>query len=483
MPHLGSLSGTASNRSQAVQAILARYTAIVDDPQAFFASAMTPLPVCLWINPLKGNLPALTTCLTNLGLALEPVCWMPGAFRIHNWRSPGQTLAFTAGWYYVQEEIAMTAVQVLNPQPGERILDLCAAPGGKTAQIAIRLRNRGVVIANELQATRLPSLSTTIARLGLTNVLTTQGDGRQDLFPDHYFDRVLVDVPCSGEGNLRRRQHPRPWHPDHGQRIATAQKKLLNQALNCVKPGGTVVYSTCTFAPEENEAVLDAVMGDRAYLEAIEIPGLRGQAGLTQWKGQHYRNDLHRARRYFPHVNNTGGFFVALLRRTETQIHLYSRLPAVPEISPVPATTAPTRILSQQFAIAMDHFRHYQCWSTGKKRLWLTHSDCRPLPGPPPQTLGIAIASQTNLGLKPSTAFLQRWGAAIQRNVIELPDVEAAYRFLQGQSQTLPASVAPGYVHVRLGTFHLGCGRYIAGQLQSQLPKTLRWSPSQISQT
>ncbi len=466
------------------ETVLARYQSIVEDPQALQASAATPLPVCFWVNPLKSSPEALMGHLRRLGLAPVAVDWMPGAFRVETWRSPGQTLAFTAGWYYVQEEIAMTAVQVLDPQPGERILDLCAAPGGKTAQIAVRLQATGMVVANELHAARLPSLSTTVARLGLMNVVTTQGDGRTALFPAQAFDRVLVDAPCSGEGNLRRRRSPRPWQPEHGLRMASAQKKLLSRALDLVKPGGTVVYSTCTFAPEENEAVLDAVVGDRADVEAFDIPGLRGQPGLTQWQGQSYRRDLSLTRRYFPHLNNTGGFFLARLRRTEAAANSASEPLNPLALAAVPAgEQAPLAALSRQFAIAADRFSNYHCWATGKRRLWLAHTACMPLPGPPPQTVGMPLASQTNLGLKPSTAFLQRFGPAIERNTIELPNREAAYRFLQGQVQPLLATVDAGYVHVRWGPFHLGCGRYIRGQLQSQLPKTLRWSGSVLPPT
>lgn len=476
MPSLRSQSQSC----RAASAILARYASLVEDPSSLQVVVATPLPVGLWVNPLKSNEPSLVNYLQKSGIVLEPISWMSGALRVREWRSPGQTLAFTAGWYYVQEEIAMAAVPVLDPQPGEQILDMCAAPGGKTAQIALRLRNTGLVVANELHAARMPSLTTTIARLGLTNVITTQGDGRTLTFSTHQFDRVLVDAPCSGEGNLRRRQHPRPWQPRHGLPMAAAQQKLLSRALDLVKPGGVVVYSTCTFAPEENEAVLDAVLGDRAYLEPIHLPGLNGQSGLTQWQGQSYRQDLTLAQRYFPHFNDTGGFFIAKLRRTDAHC-----LPSTEVLQPFPSVAvpiepaSPLQQLQMRFGLPDNEFKPYTCWATGKKRLWLTQGDCLPIAGFPPQTLGIPIASQTNLGFKPTTAFLQRWGSQIRRNVIDLPHEQAAMAFVQGQTQPLEvkeaAAIASGYVHVRYGALHLGCGRQIEGKLQSQLPKTLRW--------
>jgi len=454
--------------------ILARYAAIVDDPGAFLKVVQQPLPICFWSNPLKGSPEALWQYLTANGLALEPVSWLPGAFRTRHWSAPGNTLAFTAGWYYVQEEIAMAAVVALDPQPGECILDMCAAPGGKTAQIAARLKDTGTVMANEIHATRLPSLSVTISRLGFTQVLTSQADGRSLAVPDHSFDRVLVDAPCSGEGNLRRRR-PRPWQPNHGLRIATAQKKLLSRALDLAKPGGTVVYSTCTFAPEENEAILDAVMGDRAVVEPFDIPELIGQSGLNHWQGQSYRADVALARRYFPHFNNTGGFFVAKLRRTDAAPISRATVETVPPQSVSETAAAPLQRWAEQYGIPPASLTNYRCWATGKRRLWLLNADSEPLPGVSPQTLGIPLATETNLGLKPTTAFLQRLGPQVQRNVVELPSQAAAIEFVQGRSQPYPDSVDQGYVHVRFQDFDLGCGRLNHGWLESQLPKTLRW--------
>jgi NOL1/NOP2/sun family putative RNA methylase len=458
-----------------VLAILARYAAIVDDPQAWLNIAQQPLPVCLWSNPLKCDSERLYHYLTGLGLTPEPIGWQPGAFRVPQWPAPGRTLAFAAGWYYVQEEIAMTAVAALDPQPGDSILDLCAAPGGKTAQIAACLGATGTVMANEIHAARLPSLSVTINRLGLTQVITTQADGRSLSFPPQTFDRVLVDVPCSGEGNWRRRQQSRPWQPEHGLRIAAAQKKLLSRALDLVKPGGTVVYSTCTFAPEENEAVLDAVLGDRAILEPFDIPDLQAQSGLIHWQGQAYRSDLTRARRYWPHRNNTGGFFVAKLRRTEAP-SVSSWSVVVPHLAPVDSETgSPLQRLAEQFGLSPERLTPYCGWATGKRRMWLLNADSQPLPGVPPQTLGMALATHTNLGLKPATAFLQRFGPYLQRQVVTLPDPAAAVTFLQGRSQPLTNPSSRGYVHVRYQDFELGCGWINHGHLLSQLPKTLRW--------
>jgi NOL1/NOP2/sun family putative RNA methylase len=452
---------------------LERYLSFIPQPEELWQCITQPLPTCVWVNPLKTTPTTLANTLQQAGIELEPVAWYPGAFRSGTWQKPGNTIAFAAGWYYVQEEIALTAVQALDPQPGERVLDLCAAPGGKTAQIAMRLAGTGMVVANEMNIGRLASLKATIARLGLLNVSIINADGRTVPLLPHSFDRVLVDVPCSSEGTLRKRTNSsNQWNPGHSQRIASVQQQLLDRALQLVKPGGVVVYSTCTFAPEENEAVIDAVLGDRGYLESAEISGLRAMPGLLQWEGRSFRADLTQARRYFPHFNDTGGFFVARLRRTEAHLSSEQRSVAPQTFAQPLSDSAPLSWFSQRFGIHSDHLQGLQFWVKGKDKVWLAESACQP-PEVLPQTIGIPVWRSGNSALKPTTAALQRLGKVITRNVIELESLDAVHCFLSGQPQSCLAEVEEGYVHVRFADFELGCGLYRSGTLRSQIPKTL----------
>ncbi|MEB3211926.1 MAG: RsmB/NOP family class I SAM-dependent RNA methyltransferase, partial [Leptolyngbyaceae bacterium] len=237
--------------------ILSRYGALVDHPDLLWDVAQRPLPTCIWVNRRKTSDSAVRDALEANGIYLDAVDWWPGAFRTQHWPKPGETIPYRMGWYLVQEEIAMTAIYALDPQPTDTVLDMCAAPGNKTVQIAARLGSSGFVVANERNTGRLSSLWSSIARMGMTNVATVHGDGRHLPLPNHLFDRVLVDVPCSGEGTLRK-QLKRDWSVDHTMkaiaRLVPIQQQLLSRALDLVKPGGVVVYSTCTFAPEENEA-------------------------------------------------------------------------------------------------------------------------------------------------------------------------------------------------------------------------------------
>jgi NOL1/NOP2/sun family putative RNA methylase len=463
---------------QIMDILVERYASILDDPEAFRAALQQPLPICIWVNPHKTTPEAMEAYLAANHIEFEPLGWYPHAFRTYNWEKPGTTLPSIAGWYQVQEEISLTAVRLLDPQPGDRVLDLCAAPGGKMAQIALQMGEDGVVFANEVQVPRLASLRTTIERTGLLNVVSTNQDGRFLEFSPHSFDRVLLDAPCSGEGTLRKRkpQARGGWRAGYSQYVASVQCQLLEKALQLVKPGGTIVYSTCTFAPEENEAVLDKVLGDRGYVEPAPIPELKAMPGLQCWQGQTFRQDIAYAQRYFPHFNNTGGFFVACIRRTDAQLQS-SKEPS--KVVPGGATSDRDGIrwFCDRFGCDEAIFHNKNAWVKSKEKIWLSAANCQPLQQPETQNIGISLLRVVRGEYKPTTFALQRFGCFFQRNVIELTDEQVVWHFLAGKSQPLKADVEPGYVHVRYGDFELGCGWYQNGTLRSQIPKSIR-SPS-----
>lgn len=453
--------------------LLQRYADLIDAPQAFLDAATRPLPTCIWINPYKTDPPKAIAALEAIGIPdLEPVAWYPGAYRSRAWRKPGRTLPFACGWYFIQEEIALTAVRLLEPQPGDRVLDLCAAPGGKSAQIAARLGLTGVLVANEFKSPRLPSLHATLHRLGAPNIVTVQHDGRRIPLAAHSFDRVLADVPCSGEGTLRK--HLRgSWRPAYSnQSSASAQAQLLDRALQLVKPGGIVVYSTCTFSPLENEAILDAVLGDRGVLEPGDIPGLQGLPGLRQWQGQHYRQDLVCARRFFPHFNDTGGFFVARIRRTEAQLsEMTPTAPEVPGVQPW-RDRGVLDWFAERYGLEPSALENFALWTKSERTLWAAPQGCQPLPGL--ETIGLPFARlQASKTYKPTTTWLQHWGPRLQRNCVELPDRGALETFLAGGDLALSAPCESGFVGTRYGDYHLGCSHYRDGLLRSQFPKHL----------
>jgi NOL1/NOP2/sun family putative RNA methylase len=316
--------------------LFARYHDIVDDRAAFEAACRSPLPHFFWTNPLRTTPERLAQRLRADGFALRPLPWHPGAFRIPAAQAGlGRHWTYLAGHFQIQEASAMVPARVLAPAPHHRVLDLCAAPGNKTVQCAVAMNNRGTVVGNDLVCGRLSPLRQSIDRLGLFNVTLTCHDGVNYPPRTGPFDGILVDAPCSCEGTSRRaadrsRRDRPPYH-----RFQHKQILLLSQAVRRCRVGGRILYSTCTYAPEENEAVVDAVLrqfGGRLQMVPFEVEGLHTAAGLTRWEETAFLPELAAARRIWPHHNDTGGFFLALLERT-----------GGPEDGPVPAPVGAER--------------------------------------------------------------------------------------------------------------------------------------------
>ena len=207
-----------------------------------------------------------------------PVPWAKGAYFVESDARPGLSPLHEGGLFYMQEPSALTAVTALDPQPGERVLDLCAAPGGKSTQIAALMAGRGLLVCNEPVPSRAQILSRNVERMGVRHavVLSAMPDALAPRFPA-FFDRILVDAPCSGEGMFRRQPEARSeWDADSPRRCADRQMEILEQATKMLRPGGTMVYSTCTFNDTENEGVLKRFLAlhPEFTLEPFALPGL-----------------------------------------------------------------------------------------------------------------------------------------------------------------------------------------------------------------
>ena len=273
-----------------------------------------PLVSTARINTLKIGRDDLLERLAEQGLDCRTFQWYPLGLKL-DVESPGKLLETLLGFIHIQEELSMVPPLLLDPQPGERILDLCASPGSKTTQISAMMENRGLVIANEPSLARVAALRSNCERLGAMNVAITRYDGRN--FPRGAFHRGLVDAPCSAEGRERRGAGViARGSCQRSLGLPALQIGLLKSALRLTVPGGVVVYSTCTYAPEENEMVVQAVLdeadeGSGAQLEKVKTPGLRECPGLEEWNGIRVSRQMRSAARYYPHINDTGGFFVA----------------------------------------------------------------------------------------------------------------------------------------------------------------------------
>ena len=267
---------------------------------AFLESLERPRAVALRFNPLKGERPVLP-------FVGAPVPWEPEGFYYDPETRPGLHVYHEAGVYYLQEASAMAPVALLDPKPGERVCDLCAAPGGKTTQIAGRMLGQGFLVCNEINPKRAKILSRNIERMGVANTLVTNEhpETLASRFPG-FFDRVLVDAPCSGEGMFRKEEAAvTDWSQETVQMCARRQREILDSAARLVRPGGRLVYSTCTFAPEEDEETV------AAFLEAH--PEFTPEPVEAPW----FIPGENASYRMWPHKLLGEGHFAAVLRKTQ----------------------------------------------------------------------------------------------------------------------------------------------------------------------
>ena len=269
-----------------------------EEYEQFLASLERPRAVALRFNPLKGESPALP-------FVGENVPWEPNGFYYDPQSRPGLHVFHEAGVYYLQEASAMSPVALLDPQPGERICDLCAAPGGKTTQIAGRMTGEGFLLCNEWSPKRSKILSRNIERMAVANALVTNEDTARlaARFPEG-FDKVLIDAPCSGEGMFRKEEAAiTDWSQETVEMCARRQAEILDNGAKMVRPGGRLVYSTCTFAPEEDELAVAAFLESHPDFEPeiIEAPWF-----VPVENGGH---------RMWPHKLLGEGHFAAVLRK------------------------------------------------------------------------------------------------------------------------------------------------------------------------
>ena len=271
-----------------------------EEYEDFLRSLERPRAVALRFNPLKGERPLLP-------FVGQPVPWEKEGFYYDPEARPGLHVFHEAGVYYLQEASAMAPVQLLDPRPGETICDLCAAPGGKTTQIAGRMLGEGFLLCNEINPKRAKILSRNMERMAVSNALVTNEHPANlaKRFPG-FFDRVLVDAPCSGEGMFRKEEAAvTDWSQETVEMCANRQAEILHSAAAMVKPGGRLVYSTCTFAPEEDELAVEAFLKAHPEFEpeAVEAPWF-----VPGENGSH---------RMWPHKLLGEGHFAAVLRKKD----------------------------------------------------------------------------------------------------------------------------------------------------------------------
>lgn len=286
-----------------------------EEMQEFLASYQQPRLYGLRVNTLKVGIEEF---LRISPMELSPIPWTRDGFYYPAGENPGRHPYYHAGLYYIQEPSAMLPAEVLDAQPGERVLDLCAAPGGKSVQIAAGMKGEGLLVSNDISPDRVKALVKNIELCGVRNAIVTN-DKPENLSKrfNSFFDKVLVDAPCSGEGMFRKDEDAaKSWGKFKCETCAGMQREILEGAHVMLKPGGRFVYSTCTFSPEEDERMIAEFMDrhpEYTLLPITKIAGIEG--GRPEWAAN--RREMENAARLWPHRVKGEGHFVALLQKGE----------------------------------------------------------------------------------------------------------------------------------------------------------------------
>ena len=294
-----------------------RYKELAPDYDEFIKYSFSYLRRSIRVNTLKISIKELKERLKDRW-ELTPIPWCKEGFWIEGKRRDiGNTLEHSLGYIYVQEAVSMIPPIVLDPKPNETNLDMCAAPGSKATQIAQYMKNKGVLIANDYKGDRIASLGINVQRMGITNTIITLMQGWW--FKNMEFDKILVDAPCSGTGTIRKSLKTiNIWNQNMVRRLAGTQKQLLQTGFNNLKPGGTLVYSTCTLEPEECEGIVSHLLdnNETATLEKIELP-LKRSKPITEFNDQTYNKEVKNCLRLWPQDNDSEGFFVTKIKKVE----------------------------------------------------------------------------------------------------------------------------------------------------------------------
>lgn len=479
--------------------------------EAFLASYDQSRYYGLRMNPLKSSPEAFAV---QIPFSLKPVSWAEEGFYYQAEEQPGKAVLHEAGAYYIQEPSAMAVAEILDPRPGERILDLCAAPGGKSTQIAGRMRGEGLLVANEVILDRARILSRNVERMGIRNcVVCSEAPERMaELFPG-FFDRILVDAPCSGEGMFRKDETAvEQWSEAHVRMCADRQLMILEEAAKMLRPGGVLVYSTCTFAPEENEGTISRFLHRQEAFVIEEVPHDPAFApGRAQWT-EEPAPGLEHTLRLWPHRLKGEGHYIARLRRAgaaDASASLSVHRDGEGQMASVPvhrggqgaSASAPISVrrsgrmasvrsgnragigqrkgadglsvfLEKELGLRPD----WPGWQHGSvqrfgEQIYLVPAEMIPMQGIKVLRPGLHLATEKKNRLEPAHALALALKPSETDKTMEL-SCEEAVRYLRGES--LPCQDRKGWTLLCCQGYPLGFGKAAGGQMKNHYPKGLR---------
>ncbi len=370
-----------------------------------------------------------------------------------------------AGMIYVQEPAAMASAECVDVCPDWRILDMCAAPGGKSTQLKNKLGERGVLVSNEIISSRCRILTGNIERLGLTNTVTTCMDTARlaSVFP-HAFDMIMVDAPCSGEGMFRKEENAIPeWSEENVQKCARRQREILENAVSALKGGGYIVYATCTFSLEENEMVVDAFL--RAHPDFEILPVKEAVRACTAdgifFDGCGTEN-IRYARRFYPHKGRGEGQFMALLHSTAAS-HDGKK-------QPMPKGQKPDAAVIAFLDEVLTDYDVSHVMTYGGTSVYFTPDFA--VPAGVGFSMGVTIGENRGKYIQPHHQFFMALGGRFKRKIDFSPDSETLQKYLHGEE--IPAPLENGWAAVTVCGCTVGGAKVVDGRAKNHYPKGLR---------
>jgi NOL1/NOP2/sun family putative RNA methylase len=456
-----------------------------DEKSKFFASIGGQLPHTIRFNSLKGEIYKLKRFLEEQDFLLEEFPGFSDIFRLTYQPFPiGKSLSHFLGHFYVQDIASMLPPRILDPQPGECVLDVSAAPGSKTTQMAVMMKNEGMILANDIVHKRLRSLINNLQRMGILNtaVVKTYGEsiGKQYF---EIFDKILLDPACSGLGTL----HKSPeilswWTPKHCERLASSQRALMSSAIKALKPGGLLVYSTCTLTPQENEEIIQFALNEFP-IEVIpfKLEELKARPGLVEFRGEKFDKSLLHTKRLYPFENQTEGFFVAKIMKIGKMKSInYSKYKAPFTLLALSDKTSPVKkyldYFSSHFGIKREIFSNYKYFCNNEISVFTKDIADFQFKSKPIK-VGLKFAkTMTHIG-KLTTEGIHLFGTEVSKNFIHLetlPDLENFVNRLPLNN----GSSCTNQVAVKFQELPIGYGLVEENRIKSQFPK-VEW-PFQI---
>jgi NOL1/NOP2/sun family putative RNA methylase len=430
------------------------------DFPAFAAALASGRVNSLRVNRLKSTVERVIELL-DIGHSSSPVAWCQAGCYVSHEDMVGRHVLHALGAYYIQEASAMAVAEVLDPQPGERVLDLAAAPGGKATHLAQLMQNQGLLVCNEIHPTRARVLLENCQRLGVAAVVCNEEPQRLAEAWPGYFDKVLLDAPCSGEGMFRKSHEAiSEWSEALVLFCARRQTEVLQAAARLLKPGGTLVYSTCTFAPEENEAMIAGFLATHAEFE------LQAVAGFAPGLGD--RGDVGKnTARLWPHLLRGEGHFIAKLYKKD------GNEPAVA----LEASSKTLQPISKKQTAQLEAFvaaNYSDILHVFRAQIEAMHPATPILRQLRVLSSGSALAEVAKERLEPTYALAHAVDATINtpRVALEADDPRLA-AYLRGESIAVTTN-ADGWALVQCFGLGLGWGKVVRGVLKNHYPKALR---------